>query len=415
LTRPKDSKFEVAASTMTGTIASTFPLPARPEAEADDQGARRAPRAPAAPPAPPAPPRRVVVKEVEDEEIRVDLRELERELSESMKLVDDEVRRSLDAHRELRKVYRLGPGGHYTGSIGQGGTRVRLSTLNGAIVLLASGTKESDAKLLASPRRSWMITVPRVKVAVPRVVVHPHSMTAPSPPDVIVHGSEDHVVRGDIAGDFFSTSGGGSYQLGKVSGKVKILTHAGEIHVASAGGDADLKTYGGDIAIGPVHGDLKAHTLAGDVSAGVISGSTSIETSGGDIHLDRVGGSADLRTGGGDIALSSVGGGLKAETSGGDVRATIVSREAKGGVAIHSSGGDVTLTLPADFHGDIDLEVSGCSESDGRAIHSDFPEISIARRAGVERASGTLNGGGSRVVVRTTSGSIRLRRGGAAS
>jgi len=281
--------------------------------------------------------------------------------------------------------------------------------------VLAGGTQESQAKLLASPKRSWTITVPRVKVVAPRVEVHPRVVEVPAPPRVVVHDSEEVVRRGDVAGEFLSTSEGGSFRIGKVSGKVKILTHAGEIHVGSAGNDADLKTYGGDIVIGAVAGDLKAQTLAGDVTGGAVSGSAWIETSGGDIRIERIGGSADVRTGGGDIVLPVVGGGLRVETSGGDVRAALAAREAKGGVSIRSSGGDVTLTLPADFRGDVDFEVVGCTDSEGRAIRSDFPEVSLARRAGTERASGTLNGGGSHIVVRTTSGTIRLKRGSPAS
>jgi DUF4097 and DUF4098 domain-containing protein YvlB len=418
LTLPKDSKFDLSASTMAGTIASTFPLSPNADVETETPSARRVPAAPPAPPAPapPAHSRRVVVKSVDGEENTIDLRDLERELDESMKLVDDEVRRSLEsANRELRHVYRLGPGARYTRSIGQGGTSIHLSTLNGPIVVLAGGTQESQAKLLASPKRSWTITVPRVKVVAPRVEVHPRVVEVPAPPFGVVHDSEEVVKRGDVAGDFLSTSEGGSFRIGKVSGKVKILTHAGEIHVGSAGNDADLKTYGGDIVIGAVHGDLKAQTLAGDVTAGAISGSAWIETSGGDIRIERIGGSADVRTGGGDIVLPVVGGGLRVETSGGDVRAALAAREAKGGVSIRSSGGDVTLTLPADFRGDVDFEVVGCTDSEGRAIRSDFPEVSLARRAGTERASGTLNGGGSHIVVRTTSGTIRLKRGSPAS
>jgi hypothetical protein len=356
----------------------------------------------------------VIVKSDDDEEIQIDLKDLERELDDSMKLVDDEVRRSLESvNRDLPRIYQFGPGGRYEGSVGQGGPKVHLSTLNGSIVVLASGTKESDAKLLASSRKSWARIVPKVRVS-PHVEAHPEIVVVPMPREAMVLDSGDVIRRGDVAGDFLSTSGAGSYQIGKVSGKVRILTRAGEIHVGGAGSDADLRTSGGDIVIGPVVGDLKAQTLAGDISAGVIAGSASVETSGGDVHIARVGGSAEVRTGGGDIVLPAVVGGLRIETSGGDIRAVVLGREAKGGISIHSSGGDVSLTLPRDFRGNIDLEVAGSGDSD-HAIRSDFQEVSLTRRDNSERASGTLNGGGSRVVVRTTSGTIRLKRGPAGS
>src|SRR5262249_40924779 len=151
-------------------------------------------------PAPPAPTisrsKSIVIKDDDGEEVRIDLHDLERELQDSMKLVDDEVRRSLEsAQREVRKVYKWSPGRRYSGSIGSGRSRVHLRTLNGTILLLASGTQESDAKTLAAPRPDW--TYPRMPNP-PRVLLQPHPMPAPSP-DVMVRGSED-VVRGDISG-----------------------------------------------------------------------------------------------------------------------------------------------------------------------------------------------------------------------
>jgi hypothetical protein len=103
-----------------------------------------------------------------------------------------------------------------------------------------------------------------------------------------------------------------------------------------------------------------------------------------------------------------------AETGGGEVRIVVLSREPKTGINVRNSGGDVTLTLPANFKGEFDLAASDV-DSDETAIRSDFPEITVTRRSGSQQASGSLNGGGPRVVVRTSSGSIRIRRGSPAS
>src|SRR5207247_4133734 len=242
----------------------------------------------------------------------------------------------------------------YNGAIGQGGGKLRVSTLNGSIAILAAGTRESDAKTLVPERQGFAVTIPEIRVH-PRAVVRiaPHAVAVPP----VSPGPDESVVRGDVSGDFLATSGGGTYRIGRVSGNVKILTHSGEIHVASAGAGADLNSYGGDIQIGPVTGDLKAQTLAGEIRAGAVSGSASLETTGGDVRVEGVGGSAAARTGGGDIILPAVRGSLDAETAGGDVRATVLAREIRGGITIRDSGGDVTLTLPSDFRGDVELEV----------------------------------------------------------
>lgn len=403
LTLPRNARFDLDATTMNGTIVSTFPLPVRAEAPEPPEAPRKAESSPEARPRA----RRVIVRD-DGDDVVVDVEALRREIEESMKDVEVEVRDSVrEVNRELKRMKIFESHRSYSGSIGQGGGKMRLSTLNGSIAVLASGTKESEARALVPERHRFAVAVPEVHVRTARPVVRvmPRAVIAPAPPE-----EPDEIVRGDVSGDFLATSGGGTYQIGRVSGTVKILTNSGEIHVASAGAGADLKTSGGDIQIGPVVGDLKAQTLAGDIRAGAVSGSISVETSGGDIRVDRVGASAGARTGGGDIVLPSVRGGLEAQTGGGDVRVAIVTREVKGGVSIRDSGGDVTLTLPSDFRGEVSLEVRD-ADAQETLIRSDFPEIAVTRQHDTQRASGVLNGGGPKVVVQTHSGSIRLRKG----
>jgi DUF4097 and DUF4098 domain-containing protein YvlB len=404
LTLPKNARFDLAASTTNGSIGSTFPLPPRAEIPPPHEPARRPERS--GEPRPRS--ARPIVVGRDGEDVVVDVEALEKELEQSLSHVDVEVRESLrGANRELRRLKIFDMRREYSGAVGQGGGKVRLSTLNGSITLLASGTEASEVRSLVPERRRFAVTIPEIRVRVPKTIVRvpPHPMIPPGGSE-----EEESVVRGDVTGDFLATSAGGTYRIGRVSGNVKILTHSGEIHVASAGAGADLKTYGGDIQIGPVNGDLRAHTLAGDVRAGIVAGSIVVETSGGDIRVDRVGGSAGARTGGGDIVLPSVRGGLEAQTGGGDVRVGILSREVKGGVTIRDSGGDVTLTLPADFRGEVELQVQDADPTE-TLIRSDFGEIAVTRQHGSQRAAGTLNGGGPKVLVRTQSGSIRLLKG----
>jgi DUF4097 and DUF4098 domain-containing protein YvlB len=406
LTLPKDTKFDLSASTMNGKIASTFPLPPRDDMEAEVRSSHKAPP----PRNPPARMPRPVVVEGEGEEVIVDLQELEKEIEESMKDAEAQARESMRGmDREMRRFRLFTPGNEYGGSVGGGGARVKVSTLNGSITVLATGSAESEAKALVSPRRFLEVQVPRVEVR-PRVAI-PKALARVAPR---LAGDEDDVIRGDVSGDLLATTGGGNYRVGKVSGRVKILTRAGEIHVASAGSGADLKTYGGDIAIGAVNGDLKAQTLAGDVRAGAVAGSANVDTSGGDVRIDRVGGSVDVRTAGGDIVLPAVGGGVLAKTGGGDVRVVLISRQPRGGVFIHNSGGDVTLTLPGDIRADVELDATGCDDATETYVRSDFPEVAVIRRSGSSHGSGAINGGGPRLVVRTNSGTIRLRKGATA-
>ncbi len=454
LTLPKESRFDLTASTLHGAISSTFALPRRLE-DSDKEVIRRRVRDDKSG-------RRIVVTEDGDDAAVVDLRDLEKELEESMRDVDVEIRRSTrsveervredvrkrvrDEVRGVREIWIVDPRRSYSGRVGEGGGKVHLSALNGAILLLAGGTRAEDARPVVSGRRSFAVTVPRVNVHVPEIKVRVPEIKVPevnvhvpeidvrvpevkvrtrevvvADPDVEVHAHstargdtmDAPVVRGNIAGDFLSTSGTNSYRIGDVSGRVRILTHSGEIQVGSAGAGADVKTLGGDIEIGPVLGDFAAQTLAGNVRAFSVAGKALVETSGGDIRIGRVGGALEARTGGGDIVVPIVVGAVNARTAGGDVRIAVASRQLREGVTIQSGGGDVNLTLPADFRGNLDLTVTG-ADPDEVSIRSDFPEVSISRRDGTVRGTGAVNGGGQKVRVQTTSGTIRVQRGPAA-
>ena len=456
LTLPKDSRFDFSASTMHGSISSTFALPAKAEA-GDREVIRKRLREDRHG-------RRIVVTQAGEDGKVVDLRDLEKELEDSMRDVDVEIRRATDSvedgvregiedgvregvrgtrdgERGVREFWIVDPRRSYSGKVGEGGGRVKLSALNGGIVLLAGGTRAEDAKPLVSGRRSFAVTVPKIEVHVPEIRVQAPNVDVNVPPidvrvpevrvrrhEVVVTDgkmgmpsrvmvlppADTPVVRGNVAGDFLATSGTSSYRIGDVSGRVRILTHSGEIQVGSIGSGAEVKTLGGDIELGPIRGDLAAQTLAGNVRAISVAGTARVETSGGDIRIDRVEGPLTARTGGGDIVVPLVIGGVDARTAGGDVQIAVAGRQLREGVSIINGGGDVNLTLPADFRGNVELTVTD-ADPEEIPIRSDFPEITISRREGTVKATGAVNGGGQKVRVQTTSGAIRLRRGPAAS
>ena len=431
LTLPADAKFDFEASTMNGRIASTFPLPPR-AAETmvwDGTGPRHGSKTPKPDKGAKSGP--YVVQDEEGETHVVDLSELDEELSDSMRQLEISIEKGEKGMSEngevetrLRRIRVPNPHREYSGAIGKGGASIHMQTLNGAVLLLAAGTKDANAKPLVSERSTFVVTVPKVRVhvapvaPVPPVPPAPHVAVAPPAPPSAPRAPlppapmadmDGDIVRGNIAGDFLSTSTESSYRIGNIAGRARILTHSGEIQVGSVGAGADLKTFGGDIVAGPVTGDLKASTMAGDIRAGAVSGSALADTAGGDIVIERVGGNLDAKTAGGDIVAQRVGGAVRAVTSGGDVRIGVGSNDVKGGVTIHNSGGDVTLTLPAGCKADVDLYVSG-AEDDEPAIRSEFPNLTVSKRSGSQHATLSLNGGGEKIVVKTTSGTIRLKK-----
>ncbi|HKC24797.1 MAG TPA: DUF4097 family beta strand repeat-containing protein, partial [Thermoanaerobaculia bacterium] len=360
-----------------------------------------------------------------DMEIDIDMSEL----NESLKSLDKEL---AQMGREISRSVTMNLNRSYEGTVNGGGAQIRCSNLNGKILLLAEGTTEAQAKAIVSTRRGRSITVPHVPAA-PHVTVHaprppmaPVAPMAPLPPRAPKppkppkppkwhagdESEEGSLVRGDIAGDFYSSLPLGDITLGKVSGKVKATTQSGQIHVGEAGNGAELLSSGGDVGIDSVKGDLKATTYGGEVRAGSVTGDARLETSGGDVVVRSCGGALTAKTGGGDISVKARGP-IRAQTSGGSVTAELTSAQQKDASEISTSGGDVTLTLPANFKGDLDVRVNGV-DSEGDYIVSEFPELSVSKRHGSQSAEGRLGGGGTRVTVRSTSGTVTIRKGPAA-
>ena len=421
LVLPAKAGFHFEGHTMSGEILSSFALPAAPE---DDEVTRARDESRAA---------RDKIK-AERDKIKAEIKEKKHkakksdegdegliDLSELNEAMQDLNREMQEMSREISRSVTVHMNRAYEGTVGGGGANVLCSNLNGRILLLAEGTTEAQAKRLTSGRGPIIVSVPATPRA-PRAVIPPappapHPAPAPHaavvPPVPPVSPVPDpwgrSISKGDLEGDLVLTHAPGDVTAGQVGGRVKISTQSGQIHVKSAGKGAELSSAGGDIRIETVMGDLKATTSGGDIRAGAVSGDARLETAGGDLTVRSAGGSVAARTGGGDITLKKVHGPVVARTSGGTIVCEISSTAAPGGELV-TSGGDVTITLPSNYRADIDVRVSG-AEMEADAISSQFPDVVITRRPGSISGEGKLNGGGPKLIIRSTSGSVLLRKG----
>ncbi|MFI5119975.1 MAG: DUF4097 family beta strand repeat-containing protein [Thermoanaerobaculia bacterium] len=418
LTLPAKAGFRFEGHTMSGEILSSFALPAAAD---DDQASRARDESKAA---------RDKIRGERDK-IKAEIKEKKHktrksdedddgviDLSELNEALQDLNREMAEMSRELSRTITVHLNRAYEGTVGDGGAHVRCSNLNGRIVLLAEGTTEAQAKRLTSSRGPIVVTVPAPRApraAIPPVPpVPPVSPVPPVPPipPVAADPWGRSISKGDLPGDLVLSYAPGDVTAGHVGGHVKISTQSGQIRVKGAGKGAELSSAGGDIRIESVTGELKATTSGGDIRAGAVSGDARLETAGGDVVIHSAGGSVTARTGGGDITLKKVHGPVVARTSGGTVLCEISSAAAPGG-ELMTNGGDVIVTLPSNYRADIDVRVSG-GEMDADAIASQFPEIVVTRRPGSVTGEGKLNGGGPKLIIRSTSGSVSVRKGPAA-
>jgi DUF4097 and DUF4098 domain-containing protein YvlB len=185
----------------------------------------------------------------------------------------------------------------------------------------------------------------------------------------------------DLDGEVRTETAGGNLEFGNINGTLWARTAGGNIELAGSSGTAEVRTAGGNIEIGDVDGNVDA------------------ETSGGSIHIDRAGGEVRAETGGGNITVDEVSGTIDARSSGGNVSATITGQPAAD-CRLTTAAGSVTVKLASGIGVDIDA-----STSIG-GVSSDFDVDGRVTRNSI---SGSINGGGPELHLRTSAGGIRIQ------
>ncbi len=221
--------------------------------------------------------------------------------------------------------------------------------------------------------------------------------------DLLTQGG--HITVDDLDGTLRARTAGGHLRFGQITGPVSGHTSGGHITLAACENLVYLRTSGGNIEVVDVKGDVTARTSGGNLRFGDIHGTLIGRTSGGSIKVASCTGGAEVRTSGGSISLQNVGGDVNAKTSGGSIKTTITS-QLTGDCSLHTSGGSITATLIPNIAIDVDAKTSGGS------VSTDFVvESLIQGKVPKNRLEGRINGGGPRLKLKTSGGSIHLKQG----
>lgn len=194
---------------------------------------------------------------------------------------------------------------------------------------------------------------------------------------------------------------GGSIDLADLGGTVDARTSGGSIKTGNLAGPATLKTSGGSISIGGARGQIVAHTSGGSITVGNTDGPVEAKTSGGSITIARTNGDVLARTSGGSIRIEDAAGTVNAETSGGSIHARL-SRQPSGDSRLETSGGGVNVSLASNIAVEID------ARSSGGGVSSDVP-VTVVGKQGDDTLHGSINGGGPKLVLRSSGGGIRVK------
>lgn len=199
-----------------------------------------------------------------------------------------------------------------------------------------------------------------------------------------------------------STSGG-DIRIDRLQGKLDAATSGGEIDAGDIDGSVDLATSGGRIRLQQSSGPVTAATSGGSIQFGSVAGAVEARTSGGRIRIGEAGATVSAATSGGSIEVGRAAGAVQAQTSGGSVEVSLAG-QTDADSELRTSGGSVTVYLPDGFQADLS------AKSFGGGVTSDFPELVVDNSAGGGKLEQSFNGGGPDMVLRTSGGSIRIRR-----
>jgi DUF4097 and DUF4098 domain-containing protein YvlB len=294
------------------------------------------------------------------------------------------------------------PQRNYKGTIGAGTIEVDMKSVNGRLALMGIGSTDAQAKPLVvvsneAPQGGFARIASKLRGL--------QFQTGGGDGDK----ESDDIRRDMIAGDFVLESGTGDVRVDAVSGRVSVKT-SGDVRIGAVAKAAEVYTAGGDIRLDAVKGGVQARSGGGDVRLGEVGGDARVETQGGDVRVNHADGMVTALTRGGDITLRGIRGAVKAQTAGGDITVEMVGKEASAASEIITQGGDVTLILPENFKADVSIETK-VQDPTGRYIRSDFPELAVVRGADTHTATGKIGGGGAKLVVRSQSGEVTVKKG----
>jgi DUF4097 and DUF4098 domain-containing protein YvlB len=272
-------------------------------------------------------------------------------------------------------------GSTFRGTINQGGPLITTATLIGSVHLLAEGTHVRTAESLRGMKAE----------------IVPTSSGPGSLPSV--------------SGIFRYSTNLGDVRVQEVRGDAEIYTGAGEVQLGAVSGSCEVQSMGGPLQIGEIAGRMGLSTAAGDVLVDTARRGGTITTAGGTIRLFYTGGPTALSSGGGDIVVRQAAAPVEAKTVSGDVMVTLDAGSRSESVDLRTEKGSIILNVPPGFRADVDAVIM-TSDPKSDTIFSQIPGLTITREpAGAKtrvRATGKLNGGGQRIVLRATDGDINI-------
>lgn len=166
--------------------------------------------------------------------------------------------------------------------------------------------------------------------------------------------------------------------------------------------------FGNNVSIGvsyrvhvPRRAAVNVLSSNGGIELSGTRGNATLKTSNGGLTVREVEGEMSLKSTNGAITVERSAGAVQAETSNGGIHAELTKVYPNRAFSLESSNGGVSLSVPRDSRFSVDAETSN-----GR-VASDFPVP--GEKAGRHTLKGNINGGGPKLLIRTSNGGVHIR------
>jgi DUF4097 and DUF4098 domain-containing protein YvlB len=203
---------------------------------------------------------------------------------------------------------------------------------------------------------------------------------------------------------------------------INARTVSGDVALEKIGGKATAETKSGDVTVLGARNGAKAETVSGDVLVEDVENGAYCKTASGNVDAKDVSGNADLNCVSGDVTAENIRGDVEADTVSGSVKlmdisgADVVKGKTMSGNAIYygeinptgrysleAHSGRVEMAIPSNSA--FDLTASTFSGS----IKTEF-KVMMSGKLSKKKISGSVNGGGADVTLKTFSGNVYLKK-----
>jgi putative adhesin len=165
-----------------------------------------------------------------------------------------------------------------------------------------------------------------------------------------------------------------------------------------------LATGNGAVSVERAGSDVQASTGNGRVTVVETEGTVNISTGNGEVEVRNAKASVHVSTGNGNVNVATVEGPVEVSSGNGDIDVRMSALRAREDMSFHTGSGDVTLTLPANYNGELDASTGNGS------IRSDF-DLKIKGQLSPRHIRATIGQGGPMLRMSTGNGQFDIRKG----